>query len=94
MKPARLSRKEKRRRLRTSRELLTIPEAAMRTKRKPSTWRSDILLRKIPYVKIGRQVRIPVEVVDQLISDGWREPKPVVSGEISGAGNPMPPSKT
>ena len=70
--------------MKNSRELLTIPEAAMRTKRKPSTWRSDILLKKIPYVKIGRQVRIPVEVVDQMIRDGWRDPLPVVSGEVDG----------
>ena len=63
--------------LRTSRQLLTVAEAEIRTKRKASTWRSDILLGKIPYVKIGRSVRIPIEVVDQMIRDGWHDPRPV-----------------
>ena len=57
----------------TSHQLLTIFEAAARTGRKVSTWRRDILLRRIPYVKIGRSVRIPVEVVERLIRDGWRD---------------------
>jgi len=56
-----------------SAQLLTVNEAAARTGRKVSTWRRDILLRRIPYVKLGRSVRIPVEVVDRLIRDGWRE---------------------
>jgi excisionase family DNA binding protein len=63
-----------------SHQLLTIVEAAARTGRKVSTWRRDILLRRIPYVKLGRSVRIPVEVVDRLIRDGWREA--VDSGDV------------
>jgi hypothetical protein len=58
----------------TSRQLLTVFEAESRTGRKASSWRRDILLRRVPYVKIGRSVRIPVEAVDDLISKGWREP--------------------
>jgi excisionase family DNA binding protein len=54
-------------------ELLTVEEAALRTKRKEATWRRDILTRRIPYVKLGRSVRIPVEVVDAMIREGWRE---------------------
>jgi excisionase family DNA binding protein len=57
----------------TSQQLLTIGEAAARTGRKVSTWRRDILLRRIPYVKIGRSVRIPIEVVERLIREGWRD---------------------
>ena len=57
----------------TSHQLLTVVEAAARTGRKVSTWRRDILLRRIPYVKIGRSVRIPVEVVERLIREGWRD---------------------
>jgi len=64
----------------TSHQLLTVVEAAARTGRKVSTWRRDILLRRIPYVKLGRSVRIPVEVVDRLIRDGWREA--VASGDV------------
>lgn len=58
----------------TSRRLLTVPEAARRTGRRESTWRRDILLRRVAYVKLGRSVRIPEEVVDNLIAQGWREP--------------------
>ena len=64
----------------TSHQLLTVFEAAARTGRKVSTWRRDILLRRIPYVKLGRSVRIPIEVVDRLIRDGWREA--VDSGDV------------
>jgi excisionase family DNA binding protein len=56
-----------------SQQLLTVVEAEARTGRKASTWRRDILERKIPYVKIGRSVRIPIEVVDKIIEQGWRD---------------------
>jgi excisionase family DNA binding protein len=57
----------------SSKRLLTVFEAERLTGRKASTWRRDILLRRIPYVKLGRSVRIPIEVIDELIKDGWRE---------------------
>ena len=57
-----------------SAELLTVAEAEAMTKRKVATWRRDIRLRKIPYVKIGRQVRIPREYVVGMIAQGWRDP--------------------
>jgi hypothetical protein len=57
-----------------SERLLSVHQAEARTGRRASTWRKDILMRRIPYVKIGRQVRIPVEVVEALIHDGWMEP--------------------
>ena len=57
-----------------SQQLLTVVEAEARTGRKASTWRRDILLKKIPYVKLGRSVRIPVEVVDRMIEQGWKDP--------------------
>ena len=55
-------------------QLLSVFEAEQLTGRKASTWRRDILTRKITYVKIGRQVRIPRKVIDDLIKAGWREP--------------------
>ena len=61
----------------TSQQLLTVVEAEARTGRKASTWRRDILERKIPYVKIGRSVRIPVEVVDKIIEQGWHDAVPL-----------------
>lgn len=57
-----------------SRKLLTVFEAEKLTGRKASTWRKDILQRKVPYVKLGRQVRIPIEVIEQIIKTGYREP--------------------
>jgi hypothetical protein len=56
-----------------SQELLTLVEAEALTKRKVATWRKDIRLRKVPYVKIGRQVRIPRAVLDHMIEQGWRD---------------------
>jgi len=57
-----------------SRKLLTVFEAEKLTGRKASTWRKDVLQRKVPYVKLGRQVRIPIEVIEQIIKTGYREP--------------------
>jgi excisionase family DNA binding protein len=59
--------------MKASERLLTVKEAEDRTGRKASTWRRDILERRVPYVKIGRSVRIPVEFIEKLITDGWRE---------------------
>jgi hypothetical protein len=59
---------------RRTEELLTLAEAEMLTKRKVATWRKDLRLRKVPYVKLGRQVLIPREAIDDLIGRGWREP--------------------
>jgi len=67
--------------VRTSGKLLTVFEAEARTGRKASTWRRDILLRRVPYVKIGRSVRIPEEAVNALIAQGWREPIETVKSE-------------
>jgi len=55
-------------------KLLTLTEAEALTGRKVATWRKAILDRKVAFVKIGRSVRIPREVIDKLINEGWREP--------------------
>jgi hypothetical protein len=59
---------------RRTEELLTLAEAELLTKRKVATWRKDIRLRRVPYVKLGRQVLLPREAIDDLINRGWREP--------------------
>lgn len=59
-----------------TKKLLTVREAETLTGRKVATWRRDILCRRIPYVKIGRQVRIPMEVIEDLIRKGYRQPIP------------------
>lgn len=58
----------------TTTKLLTAEEAAFQLGLKVSTIRRKILERKITTVKLGRAVRIPIEVVDELIKAGWREP--------------------
>ena len=55
-------------------KLLTVFEAEAMTGRKAATWRRDILTRRIPYVKLGRQVRIPLEVIEDMIRQGYRQP--------------------
>ena len=54
------------------RKLFTLKQAEELTGRKIATWRRDILLRRIDYVKIGRQVRIPAEVLSGLVEEGYR----------------------
>ena len=56
-----------------SQRLLTVQEVAARLGLKPSTIRKKILRREIAYVKCGRAVRVPVEIVEQLIAEGWRD---------------------
>lgn len=63
-----------------SEQLLSVKEAAARTGRKVSTWRKDILKRRVPYVKIGRSVRIPAEFIERVIREGWRDP--IEPGEV------------
>ena len=58
----------------TKKLLYTVFEAEELTGRKAATWRRDILTRRIPYVKLGRQVRIPCEVIQDLIKRGYRFP--------------------
>ena len=55
-------------------QLLPVCEVARRLGLKESTIRRRILERKLAYVKNGRAVRIPIEVVERLIIEGWREP--------------------
>jgi excisionase family DNA binding protein len=57
-----------------SEKLLSVVEAAGMTGRKESTWRRDILERRIAVVRIGRSVRIPVEVVTEMIQAGYCPP--------------------
>ena len=49
--------------------MLSLDECALRTGLKVSTWRSWILLRKIPYYKISRSVRILESDLERLIDE-------------------------
>lgn len=54
--------------------LLTVFEAEAMTGRKVATWRRDIFLKRITFVKLGkRHVRIPIEVVEAMINAGWHQ---------------------
>ena len=59
---------------RSTQRLLTLSECEAQTGRKVSTWRKAIAQRRIPFVRLGRSVRIPQEVVDKLIQSGWHDP--------------------
>jgi excisionase family DNA binding protein len=50
--------------------LLRVDEAAERLAIKPATLRARILKREIPFVRVGRSVRIKVSTIDALIADG------------------------
>ncbi|MBI5197929.1 MAG: excisionase family DNA-binding protein [Nitrospirae bacterium] len=57
-----------------SERLMTVEEAAVRLGLKEATIRRRILEKRIGYVKVGRAVRIPVEIVEEIIAAGYREP--------------------
>jgi len=65
---------------RRSEQLLTVPEAAARLGLKVSTIRRRILEKRIAVVRIGRAVRIPIEVIDELIEQGWHDPVRLLPG--------------
>lgn len=52
-------------------KLLTCRQAEEMTGRKISTWRRDILEKRIAVVRLGRSVRIPATEIDRLIREGW-----------------------
>jgi excisionase family DNA binding protein len=51
----------------TRRGLLTVEQAAAALALKPSTIRAWLLRRKLPFVRVGRAVRIPAEAVEKFI---------------------------
>jgi len=53
-------------------KLLTVFEAEALTGRKASTWRRDILEKRIPVVRLGRrQVRIQLSTIQKMIREGF-----------------------
>jgi excisionase family DNA binding protein len=61
----------------TGKQLLTVAQVADRLGLKEATIRRRILERRLPYVKLGRAVRIPIEVIDALIVASYR---PAIEG--------------
>jgi len=55
-----------------SERLLTVQQAEQMTGRKACTWRKDIRERRIASVRIGRQIRIPIEAIQELIQKGFQ----------------------
>ncbi|MGH8615541.1 MAG: helix-turn-helix domain-containing protein [Gammaproteobacteria bacterium] len=53
-------------------ELLTLDECERLTKRKKSTWRADIRAKKIPYIHLGRLIRIRRSDLNALLTRGFR----------------------
>lgn len=58
---------------RATKELMTVDEAYRLTKRSKAAWRADIRRRKVPVVRIGRSVRIPIEAIEKMIRAGWSD---------------------
>ncbi|MCA9470242.1 MAG: hypothetical protein KC643_33000 [Nitrospira sp.] len=56
----------------TIQKLLTLRECESRTGRKVATWRKAIARREISFVRLGRSIRIPEEVLHQMIAQGYR----------------------
>lgn len=54
-----------------SERLLSVREAERMTGRRAGTWRKDIRERRIASVRIGRQVRIPIEEIYSLMERGY-----------------------
>jgi excisionase family DNA binding protein len=58
-------------------ELLTLPEASALLRLKVSTLRAWVLRRRIPYVKVGRLVRVRRADVERLIAASVVPARPV-----------------
>lgn len=59
-------------------QLLTIAELAQITNESVATWRKRIFLKRISYVKCGRNVRVPASELDQ-----WLRARTVASAGVS-----------
>lgn len=58
--------------------LLTVKEAAAKTGHKEATWRAWVFLRKVPYHKFGRSIRIAESDLIRMIEESRvpaREPR-------------------
>jgi hypothetical protein len=53
-------------------ELWTLKEAAEKTRMSEAYWRKQVLLRRIPVIKIGRCVRLDAGVVRSFLLQGVR----------------------
>ncbi len=59
---------------RSTSRLMTLLEVQTLTGKKVSTWRKAIAEKKVPYVRLGRSIRVPQEFVERLIEEGWHDP--------------------
>ena len=59
--------------MRNGEKYLSVFDAERLTGRKVSTWRRDILEKRIAFVKFGRSVRIPLSEIQRMVADGWQE---------------------
>jgi len=64
--------------IKSDEKLLTVFQAVEVTGRKAATWRKDIFLRRVAFVKIGRSVRIPLSEIERLVKEGYR---PALTGD-------------
>ena len=53
-------------------ELWTLKETASKTRMSEAYWRKQVLLRRIPVIKVGRCVRLDAETVRSFLTEGLR----------------------
>jgi len=66
-------------------QLLSVPEASVVLRLKPSTVRSWVLKRRVTFVKLGSRVFFRLEDILALIEAGLRPAIPLVQGQGSTA---------
>lgn len=57
-------------------ELLTVKEAAEKTKMSVGWWRQRVFHNDVRFLKIGRRVLIPQSTIEEIISKSIVEPRP------------------
>jgi hypothetical protein len=65
-------------------ELWTLKETANKTRMSEAYWRKQVLLRRIPVIKIGRCVRLDADVVRSFLAEGVRPATAPTPGAVAG----------
>jgi len=65
-------------------KLISLEEAARISDTEPSWWKRKVRRGEIPAVKLGRQVRLRIEDLEQILKRGY-PPRPVTEGPRRGS---------
>lgn len=67
-------------------ELWTLKETASKTRMSEAYWRKQVLLRRIPVIKIGRCVRLDAQAVQLFLAGGVRPATTSTPGAVKAGG--------